>query len=112
MFLAKNIFLLACVAVVYGLYVFISYKESFREHPYFWVLGLVPALVGSLLWTTGIKIQSTDKGILFFGLGMDTTIVLVSILIPFVLFNLRLNSWSIIGLALLFSGVIILKVSN
>ena len=112
MFLLKNILLLVAAATVYGLYISASYTSSVREHPSFWLLGLVPAMTGSLIWTWGIRIQSSDTGILFFGLAMDTVIVLLSVWVPVAIFNLRINHWSVLGITLILAGVTVLKLAN
>ncbi len=92
----------------YGISVWATYHPLIRTTRLYWLIGLSAALIGHVLWAYLAR-KLNDVGVFKFALVWDAGFTLVSLLVPMLLFQLRVNYLGIFGVFLICLGGFIVK---
>ncbi|MDG0817683.1 hypothetical protein [Bdellovibrio svalbardensis] len=106
---SKIIAILLSVFVTYSLYTYIGYHEGLRNSKYFILVGLALALTSNLLWLLGLRILNSSQSIFWLSLAFDITITVCSLYIPVILSKVKFNSFTWVGVALVVTGLMVIK---
>jgi drug/metabolite transporter (DMT)-like permease len=96
-------------AILFSLYSYISFSETFREKPYFVYMGLLLSLASNYLWLSYVKKATDNSEILINGLFWDAVIILTFAVVPFLLFKLELSKSTMVGFLIMVLGFSVVK---
>jgi len=95
--------------LLYGLYCYLGYVESFKNSAWFTPACLSIVLVGNFMWIYYVKSTNDPNQIFVSGLIWDALLTASFTLVPFIFFNVKLNKYSMIGFVLCLIGLGLLK---
>lgn len=95
--------------VVYAVSIWATYHPEIRATRLFWVVGMSAAVVGHGVWSLLAQSLDEQKGIFLYSLLWDVGFTAVSILIPALLFGLRVSLPGYAGLLLIVVGSLVVK---
>lgn len=96
-------------AAAYGFTAFISYHDTIKAHWTYFPLGLFLSVLANFGWLKIAKVTESKNDIVVYGAFWDSMIVMVFLMIPLLWFGVRLTTKDSIGLALIISGILVMK---
>lgn len=105
----KIIAILFAIFLTYSLYTYLGYNEALRGSRYFMLMGLSLAFVSNLLWLIGVKLLNSSEPIFWFALAFDVVVTVCSVYVPLVMSKVRFNSYTWLGVALIITGLLVVK---
>lgn len=100
LFLATILFLLGC---------YLSYLSEYRQTTWFVWVGVFLGILTNFLWFYTIKCIDDKQKIYIFSLTWDAIMVFIYYGLPLIIFGVKLDKYSLLGLILLVTGIIVLK---
>lgn len=92
----------------YGVSVWATYHPLIRTTKAYWLIGLSAAVIGHVLWAL-LAQRLSGHNVFKYALVWDAGFTVVSLLVPMILFGVRLNFLGIIGIVLMGVGGIVVK---
>lgn len=100
-------FIAASLFYLFGAY--IAYDVAIKASPWFLPLGVVVGIVSNLIWLYVTKITTDNKELFLYGLIWDVMMMAAYIIVPLLLFNVRLDWKQSLGTILVIIGLILTK---
>ncbi len=110
--LFRSALFIVLALILYGGYAYVSYSAEFRSNKFFPWFCLIPAVLGSLLWTINIQYMNDPKHIFFYALAIDAAVMVAGLFVAFVWFKVRVNMTALIGILMIIFGGITIKLSS
>lgn len=95
--------------IVYGVAVWATYDPAIRSTKLFWLIGLITAVVGHALWSHLVQKVGDQKSVLLYSLMLDVGFTATSVLVPVVLFDLKITPGGYVGILLVAIGGILIS---
>ena len=92
----------------YGVSVWATYHPLIRTTKAYWLIGLSAAVIGHVLWAM-LAQRLSEHSLLRYALVWDAGFTLVSLIVPMLLFGVRLNVIGIVGVIVMGIGGIVVK---
>lgn len=102
-------FWLVIAGIIYSICAYMCYHESFRNSQWYMPAGLILGFMAVIIWFSTVRLIGDKHRIYFYSLMWDAVLVGVYYVIPILFFNVRLDKWGIIGLALMTLGLVLVK---
>lgn len=93
----------------YGLIAYTSYSKELKASPYYFLIGLVGALVANLIWLWISKTETDTNQLMIKGLFWDSALTLIYLIVPLMIFEARLSTTQWVGLGLVLIGLTVTK---
>ena len=101
--------ILAVIACMYCVSAYLSYSEGCRRAPWYWPVSILVGLVISATWYAMVKYLDDKQRIYVYSMCWDTTMCCAFYITPLVFFGVKLDRWSVVGLAFMLTGLAIIK---
>lgn len=92
--------------------IFLSYSNTLKNTNYYYIIGLILSLVTNYLWYYIAKTSTNTTDLYKYGMIWDFILIASWSLIPLIFFNVKLNTQNNIGLVLMLTGVILIKLGK
>ena len=92
-----------------GVAIWATYDPEIRASRRFWVIGTCATIVAHVLWTVLAQSAQDQRRVMTYALVWDIGFTLVSVLVPALLFDLKLSVWGYVALALMAGGGLLMK---
>lgn len=96
--------MLMYVAIAYA-----SYSETFKASNWFYPVGVITAIVANLTWLWISKTEPDPAKILIKGLYWDSMLTAIYLVVPILMFGVRLTLVQGLGLGLVVAGLVVVK---
>lgn len=108
----QSIFLIL-VGLVYFMYAYLAFGSKLEKAgtPFF-VCSMVIGFLYSLLWYWSARIVQDKSEYFLFVLIWDLVYISVFYFTPVVLFGVKLDVWGILGLVIMVSGLLVMKIGH
>lgn len=102
-----SLFAAASLFYLFGAY--IAYDVAIKASPWFLPIGIVVGIVSNLIWLYVTKITTDNKDLFVYGLIWDVMMMAAYILVPLLLFHVKLDWKQTVGTILVVLGLILTK---
>ena len=104
-----GLFFIVFASVLYGSFTWLTFNDEVRESNFFWIYGLVYAVLANFSWVILVKSLSNSKHIVYYSVAWDTATTIVGLAVPIIFFGLRFSSASLLGMMVVIIGTLIMK---
>lgn len=101
----------AVVTLLMVAYTYTTYSEDFKRSPWYFPAGFALGVLLSLIWTTLAYLVRDRQRLFLISAVWDVTQAVACAALPCLMFGVRLNAWSALGLALVVAGLVVLKLT-
>jgi len=91
---------------------YVSFNKSMHDKWFYIPVGLIIAVTTNLIWYNSTKLIGDEKKIYVFSLVWDFIVCLVYLFLPLIIFKIKLDKISVLGLFIMLLGLIIIKIKN
>lgn len=105
-------FWLGITGIMYVIGAYLTYKEEWRNEPWYIPVGVLFGSSLVLIWYLVVRYIGDRDRIYFYSLCWDVVMVGVYYILPVVLFGVKLDRYGIAGLCLMIAGLFLLKVKH
>lgn len=102
-------FVLFLVGLIYSFSAYITYTES-RDKWWAIPVGTLLGAIVAILWFTMARYLEDKHRIYVYSLFWDTTMWVVYYTIPLLFFGVKLDRWLVVGLSLIITGMVVIKI--
>lgn len=95
--------------ILYSFGAYLSNSPIMKLSAYYMPLAILTGVFCNFLWFSMAKAIKDNSEVLMLGFYWDVMIVSSFVLVPILFFQVNLSLYKIIGLALIFSGIIFTK---
>lgn len=88
----------------------LSYSESFKGSPGYYLAGAAVGVAANLVWFHLAAITKDKGEVLKMGLYWDSMLTLIYMLVPLILFSVKPTTNTLFGIVLITTGIILTKV--
>lgn len=96
-------------SVFYLMGAYIAYDAAFKASAWFLPVGIIVGIISNLIWLYVTKITVDNKELFIYGLVWDVMMMAAYIVIPVLLFNVRLDWKQTVGTILVLTGLTLTK---
>jgi len=101
--------LFSAASLFYLLGAYIAYDVAIKASPWFLPAGIAVGIVSNLIWLYVTKITTDNKDLFLYGLVWDVMMMAAYIIVPMLLFDVRLDWKQTVGTILVVLGLILTK---
>lgn len=105
-------FVLLFVSLLYAVGAYMTYTEEARKQWWFIPFAVGLGAVVSTLWFLMVRWLDDKQRIYVYSLFWDAIMIAVYYFLPPLIFGVKLDKWSLVGLALIVGGVALIKVRS
>jgi len=91
---------------------YISYSDAWRKSGWFIPVGVVIGLIASTCWFILVKYVNNNQRIYVYSLFWDAIICWSFYVVPLIFFNIKIDRWGFLGLAMMVAGLTIIKIRS
>lgn len=91
--------------IAYCLSAFISHLKEFHSSVWYYVTGITIAVVANILWLTIAKNSPNSTFTTYAALYWDIMISVCFLIVPLLLFDVKLSNYGILGVILILVGI-------
>lgn len=103
---------LVVVFVLYSICCYFTFDDRTRAKWWYVPSGVFLGIVCNTIWLFMTRSLDDKEKIYFYALFWDAMIVVVFYGMPILLFGVKLNKWGLLGLALMITGLTIMKIAK
>lgn len=103
--------ILVPIALLYSTYAALIYLPQLKESPAYYFLGILIPLIANFLWLHSARQISNPESLYKLGVYWDVCVSLSFFLVPIIFFQVRMPALGYLGLSLIISGLIVLKLA-
>lgn len=103
---------LILVGFIYCICSWLTYSEDIRQKWYFIPLAVLLGTIVSLIWFCTVRYIDNKQKIYVYSLFWDFVMMGVYYIYPIIFLGIKLDGWSVFGLFLILTGVIIIKLRS
>ena len=103
---------LLIVGLIYVICAYLTYKEEWREEPWYLPVCFFFGATLVVIWYLVIKYIGDKDRIYFYSLCWDAVMVGVYYFLPILVFGVKLDRYGILGLGLMTVGLVLLKIKH
>jgi hypothetical protein len=100
---------LILVAILYLVSAYLSYADEIRQGRWYLPVTILLGLAGTSVWVWVARELDDNKKIYVYSLCWDTIMVTAFYVVPLFFFGVKIDRWSMVGLALMITGFLIIK---
>lgn len=100
---------LLLTAVIYTFSCYLAYHEEAKKYWWYIPLGVGLGLIASLIWFLVCKFVTDKNDLYLFNIFWDVVMAAAYYGVPILLFGVKLDRMSIVGVILILTGLIVLK---
>jgi len=101
---------LTLVIICYGSFSIISYDTYFDSRPVLaYSIAIGSAIVATAMWLYLIRTYSEKKDIFVVNVVWDVVVSIITILVPLLVYNIKMDMKTVIGCVLAIIGILIAK---
>lgn len=90
----------------------ITFNKSHHDKWYYIPCGLLITLIINSIWYSSAKHFSDERKIYIFSLYWDFIVCSIYLFFPLIIMNTKLDKWCYVGIALMFLGILIIKIKS
>lgn len=95
--------------VAYLCLAYVSHSKEFKQSSMFYAAALSLSLIANLVWAYIAKHETNNSALLLKGLIWDVLLTAAFLIVPLILFDIKLDWKHWTGVILIVSGIILLK---
>lgn len=95
--------------IVYFFMAYISYHEGIKNSKYYFLLGMLVAVVASFVWLYVAKMETNSSRLLVKSFFWDSMVTIIYVLVPVIAFNAKINFTQGLGFLIVCAGLIVIK---
>lgn len=104
--------IIAFVALLYVVSSYVSFDDRPKGDWIFAATVMALSTIMSVCWYVLVYITDDKRDLYIYGLSWDLIMTAIFYLTPVLIANLSINRWSIVGLVMMFTGLMVLKFSS
>lgn len=95
--------------IIYFMSTYGYYNDQIRDSKYFFLAGIVLAVINNVLWLYLTRILKEPNTLMFFAFIWDMIILATAIIVPTVFFGVKPTLLGWIGIGLVITGITLFK---
>lgn len=99
-------------AILYSIAVCLAYSGSFKESKWYFLIGIAVGVLANYIWLWIAKHSPDKHQIYISGLIWDSVLVGAYTLIPIMFFGVRFTNLTALGVILIVSGFLVIKIAG
>jgi drug/metabolite transporter (DMT)-like permease len=103
---------LIIATLVYGLYTYVSFSPELKGSNLIVYLGLLCAVLANVVWVFLAKDTTDNNKLIRYALYWDSLIIIITLLVPVILFGIRFSVLQLVGLIATILGLALIKIGS